>query len=61
MVPRLGPCWSAIIAELGLPATAMPGPGKTRYAFDTLGELYATLNRVYALGVSLPNAPLQEF
>jgi len=50
-----------IIAELGLPAAVTPGPGKTRYAFDTLGELYATLNRVYALGVSLPDAPLREF
>jgi hypothetical protein len=50
-----------VIAELGLPTAAMPGPGKTRYAFDTLGELYAALNRVYALGVSLPDAPLREF
>jgi HNH endonuclease len=52
---------AGVIAELGLPAAAMPGPGKTRYAFDTLGELYAALNRVYALGVSLPDAPLREF
>jgi hypothetical protein len=52
---------AGVIAELGLPATAMSGPGKTRYAFDTLGELYASLNRVYALGVSLPDAPLREF
>jgi hypothetical protein len=50
-----------IIAELGPPATAMTGPGKARYVFDTLGELYATLSRVYALGVSLPDAPLHEF
>lgn len=52
---------AGIIAELGLPATATPGPGKACYAFDTLGELYATLSRVYALGVSLPDAPLHEF
>ena len=52
---------AGIIAELGLPTVAMPGPGKIRYAFDTLGELYAALNRVYALGVSLPDAPLREF
>ena len=52
---------ASIIAELGLPAAAMPGPGNTRYAFGTLGELYAVLNRVYALGVSLPDAPLREF
>jgi hypothetical protein len=42
---------AGIIAELGLPAAAMPGPGKARYAFDTLGELYVALNRVYALGM----------
>jgi hypothetical protein len=52
---------ASIITELGLPAVAMPGPGKGRYAFETLGELYAALNRVYALGVSLPDAPLREF
>jgi hypothetical protein len=52
---------AGVIAELGLPAAAMPGPGKTRYAFDRLGDLYAALNRVYALGVSLPDAPLLEF
>jgi hypothetical protein len=52
---------TGVIAELGLPAAPMPGPGKTRYAFDTLGELYAALARVYALGVSLPDAPLREF
>jgi len=52
---------SGVIAELGLPAAAIPGPGKVRCAFDTLGELYTTLARVYALGVSLPDAPLREF
>ena len=49
------------IVELGLPAVAMAGPGGARYVFDTQGELYAALNRVYALGVSLPDAPLLEF
>jgi hypothetical protein len=52
---------AGIIAELDLPAVAMPGPGKSRYAFDALGELYTALNRVYALGISLPDAPLREF
>ena len=28
------------------------------YAFPTLGELYRALDRVYKLGVSLPDAPL---
>jgi HNH endonuclease len=50
-----------VIAELGLPTAAMPGPGKARYAFAALGELYAALDRVYALAVSLPDAPLREF
>jgi hypothetical protein len=52
---------AGIIAELGQATAAMPGPGKARYAFDTLGELYAALGRVYALGISLPDAPLREF
>jgi hypothetical protein len=52
---------ASIIAELSLPAAAMPGPGKARYAFDTLGELYAALKRIYELSVSLPDAPLREF
>ena len=52
---------AGIIAELGLPATAMPGPGKARFTFNTLGELYAALSRAYALGISLPDAPLREF
>jgi hypothetical protein len=50
-----------VVAELGLPAATMPGPGTRRYAFNSLGELYAALNRVYALAISLPDAPLQEF
>lgn len=50
-----------VIAELDLPVANMPGPGKGRYAFAVLGELYAALDRVYALSVSLPDAPLREF
>ena len=50
-----------VIAELGLPKAEMPGPAEARYAFPALGELYAALRRVYALGVSLPDAPLKEF
>ena len=52
---------AGIIAELGLPATAMPGPAKARFTFNTLGELYAALSRAYALGISLPDAPVREF
>lgn len=50
-----------VIEELSLPAADVPGPGCARFAFDTLGAVYAALHRVYALGVSLPNAPLHEF
>ncbi len=52
---------AGVIAELGQPAAAMPGPGKARYAFVKLGDLYAALSRVYALAISLPDAPLREF
>ncbi|WP_212374569.1 HNH endonuclease [Bradyrhizobium japonicum] len=50
-----------VIAEMGLPATNILGAGRSRYAFDNLGELYTVLHRVYQLGVSLPDAPLREF
>ncbi|MCL2714317.1 MAG: HNH endonuclease [Alphaproteobacteria bacterium] len=50
-----------IIQELNYAASEIPGPGQVRLAFDTLGELYPVLRRVYELGVSLPDAPLREF
>ncbi|OZA92180.1 MAG: restriction endonuclease [Azorhizobium sp. 39-67-5] len=50
-----------VIAELGLPAADMPGPGRVRLAFDSLGALYGILRRVYELTISLPDAPLREF
>jgi hypothetical protein len=50
-----------VIAELVLPTIDLPGPGFGRFAFDTLGSLYAVLSRVYELGVSLPNGPLEAF
>lgn len=49
------------IQELNLSAADVSGPGNARFAFNTLGELYAVLHRVYELGVSLPDAPLREF
>lgn len=52
---------AGVIAELGLPPADMPGPGRARFAFATLRELYQVLPRVYALAVSLPDAPLQTF
>jgi hypothetical protein len=50
-----------IVQEWGLVAADIPGPGLARFAFDTLGALYAVLRRVYELGVSLPDAPLRDF
>ncbi|WP_316201284.1 MULTISPECIES: HNH endonuclease [unclassified Bradyrhizobium] len=50
-----------VIQELNLLAATVSGPGRARFAFDKLGALYAALHRVYELGVSLPDAPLQEF
>lgn len=50
-----------VIAELGLPVLDLPGPGLVRFAFDALGPLYAVLERIYDLGVSLPNGPLETF
>ena len=47
--------------EIAVEPCAMDGPGIVRYQFNTLAELYVFLPRVYALGVSLPDAPLQEF
>jgi hypothetical protein len=52
---------AGVIAELGLLKADVPGPALARYAFESLGDLYAALGRVYALGVSLPDAPLKEF
>lgn len=50
-----------VAAELGLLQSDLPGPALARYSFATLGELYAALSRVYALAVSLPDGPLENF
>jgi hypothetical protein len=52
---------SGVIAELGVPPADLEGPGRTRYSFENLPGLYATLGRVYALALSLPDSPLQAF
>jgi hypothetical protein len=52
---------AGVIQELSLLQANVPGPGRARFAFDTLGALYVILHRVYELGVSLPDAPLREF
>lgn len=48
-------------SELGLAPVPITGPGIVRHAFETLGQLYAVLPRLYQLAASLPNAPLNAF
>ena len=50
-----------VIDELGRSASGIAGPGLARFAFSTLGELYALMPRVYQLAASLPDAPLAQF
>jgi hypothetical protein len=51
-----------VAAELAtLPPSPLPGPGIATFGFDTLTALHAALDRVYKLGVSLPDAPLARF
>lgn len=52
---------AGVIEELNSPPVDMPGPGLSRYAFETLGQVYAVLPRIYQLAASLPDAPLREF
>lgn len=52
---------TGVIEELDMPAVDMPGPGHTRYAIGTLGQVYIVLPRIYQLAASLPDAPLREF
>lgn len=66
-VPPRGP-WllsidhPGVAAELAaLPPSPVPGPGLATFTFDTLTALHAALDRVYKLGVSLPDAPLARF
>jgi hypothetical protein len=61
-------CWllsithAGVAAELNMPvAEAITGPGFATYSFASLQQLYQTLERVYKLGVSLPDAPLDSF
>ena len=66
-VPPRGP-WllsidhPGVAAELAtLPPSPLPGPGLATFGFDSLTALHAALDRVYKLGVSLPDAPLARF
>ncbi len=60
-----GPWWLAsdhagVVREFG-PGPAAEGPGLARWTYPDKGALYAALLRLYALGVSLPDAPLARF
>lgn len=60
-----GPWWLAtdhqgVAAEFGA-GEGEGGPGIARYRFARQPALYAALDRIYALGVSLPDTPLVEF
>ena len=50
-----------IVEDLNLPKADMPGPGLVRYACPNLTALYAAMPRVYQLGVTLPDGPLEEY
>jgi HNH endonuclease len=51
-----------VAAELAtLLPSPLPGPGLATFVFDTLTALHSALDRVYKLGVSLPDAPLARF
>jgi hypothetical protein len=51
-----------VAADLAtLPSSPICGPGLATFDFDTLTALHAALDRVYKLGISLPDAPLTRF
>ncbi|MBO9423199.1 HNH endonuclease [Labrenzia sp. R4_1] len=52
---------TGVIAELGLSAERIEGPGNARFRFESIRELYAVLPRVYQLASSLPDMPLRTF
>jgi len=66
-VPPRGP-WLLSIDHPGvavelenLRSSPKGGPGFATFAFDSLTALHSALDRVYRLGVSLPDAPLDRF
>ena len=52
---------AGVIAEIGIEASDVAGPGLARFRFASLARLYEVMPRVYDLAASLPDAPLQEF
>ena len=66
-VPPRGP-WLLSIDHRGVAAelanlqpSPLPGLGLATFGFENLTTLHAALDRVYKLGVSLPDAPLARF
>lgn len=51
----------AIVAELNITRLEFSGFGHACFRFESLKALRAGIDRVYKLGVSLPNAPLDAF
>lgn len=51
----------AIVAELDISPLEFSGFGHACFRFESLKALRAGIDRVYKLGVSLPNAPLDAF
>ena len=50
-----------VVEELNLDQADLPGPGLARYAFPNLTLLFNVMLRVFQLGVTLPDGPLEEF
>jgi hypothetical protein len=50
-----------VVEEMNLLPADQHGPGLARYAFPTLGALYAVMPRVYQLGMTLPDGPLESY
>jgi HNH endonuclease len=51
-----------VAAELAtLPSSPLAGPGLATYEFATVTALHAALDRIYKLGISLPDSPLARF
>jgi hypothetical protein len=50
-----------VAAEIASETTSFGGPGVKTLEFSNLAALYAAIARVYQLGVSLPDAPLEAF
>jgi hypothetical protein len=44
-----------------MPASPVLGPDTATFIFETVTQLYAALDRVYKLAISLPDAPLVRF